>query len=101
MVGREAFLWLMASAEIGNDQDTQDGVRGELIETGSFGEHCGPLTRVAIAAVFKNTLTGRFERDLSLHFGIVPNGLNPSLPSASLALALMLAAPEPHFSKLL
>jgi hypothetical protein len=91
----------MASAEIGNDQDTQDGVRGELIESDSFGEPCEPLTRIAVTAVFKNTLTRRIERDLSLHFGIVPNGINPSLPSTSPALALMLTALEPHFSKLL
>lgn len=37
----------------------------ELIETDSFGEPCEPVTRVAIAAVFKNPFAGRFERDLS------------------------------------
>ena len=73
----------------------------ELIETDSYGEPCEPVTRVAIAAVFKNPLIGRFERDLSLLFGIVPKGANPSPPSASHALAPTLAALEPLFSKLL
>ena len=42
----------------------------EVIETDSFGEPCEPVTRVAIATVFKNPLAGRFERDLSPLFEI-------------------------------
>lgn len=42
----------------------------EVIETDSFGEPCDPVTRVAIAAVFRNPLAGRFERDLTPLFEI-------------------------------
>lgn len=42
----------------------------ELIETDSFGEPCEPVSRVAIAAVFRNPLAGRFESDLSQLFEI-------------------------------
>lgn len=42
----------------------------ERIETDSFAEPCGPITRVAIAAVFRNPLAGRFESDLSPLFEI-------------------------------
>ena len=42
----------------------------ELIEADSFGEPCEPVSRVAVAAVFKNPLAGRFERDLSSLFEI-------------------------------
>ncbi|SHL90417.1 Amino acid synthesis [Roseovarius litoreus] len=42
----------------------------ELIETDSFGEPCEPVSRVAIAAVFSNPLSGRFEQDLSPLFEI-------------------------------
>ena len=42
----------------------------ELIEADLFGEPCEPVTRVAVAAVFKNPLVGRFESDLSPLFEI-------------------------------
>ena len=42
----------------------------ELIEADLFGEPCEPVSRVAVAAVFKNPLVGRFERDLSPLFEI-------------------------------
>jgi hypothetical protein len=42
----------------------------ELIETDSFGEQCNPVSRVAVAAIFKNPLIGRFETDLSPLFDI-------------------------------
>jgi hypothetical protein len=35
-----------------------------------FGEPCEPVSRVAVAAVFKNPLVGRFEHDLSPLFEI-------------------------------
>lgn len=53
----EAILSPMASAEIGNRPDTQDSVPAGLIEADYFGEPCEPVTRVAIAAVFRNPLT--------------------------------------------
>ncbi|MDD9921293.1 MAG: amino acid synthesis family protein, partial [Boseongicola sp.] len=37
----------------------------ELIETDSFGEPCEPVSRVAVAAVIRNPLAGRFESDLT------------------------------------
>ena len=42
----------------------------ETITTDMHGELCDPVTRVAIAAVFKNPLAGRFERDLTPLFEI-------------------------------
>lgn len=42
----------------------------ELIECDMSGEPCEPVSRVAIAAVFKNPIAGRFERDLSPLFEI-------------------------------
>ena len=42
----------------------------ELITSDSFGEPCDPLTRVAIGAIFRNPLAGRFETDLSVLFDI-------------------------------
>jgi hypothetical protein len=42
----------------------------EVIETDSFGTPCEPVSRVAVAAVFRNPLAGRFERDLSPLFEI-------------------------------
>ncbi|MGI1662549.1 amino acid synthesis family protein [Palleronia sp. KMU-117] len=42
----------------------------ELIETDLLGEPCEPVSRVAVAAVFKNPVLGRFERDLSPLFDI-------------------------------
>lgn len=42
----------------------------ELIETDAMGEPCEPVSRVAIGAIFKNPLAGRFERDLSPLFEI-------------------------------
>lgn len=42
----------------------------ELIETDSLGEPCEPVSRVAIAAVFRNPLAGRFESDLAPLFEI-------------------------------
>ena len=42
----------------------------EVIESDSYGEACEPVTPVAIAAVFRNPLAGRFERDLSPLFEI-------------------------------
>jgi hypothetical protein len=62
----------------------------ELIETDSFGEPCEPVTRVAIAAVFKNPLIGRFERDLSPLFEI---GAELGVSLAEQAVALLDASP--------
>lgn len=42
----------------------------EVIEADLFGEPCDPVTRVAVAAVFRNPLAGRFERDLTPLFEI-------------------------------
>ncbi len=42
----------------------------ELIETDSFGEPCEPVSRVAVAAVIRNPLAGRFESDLTPLFEI-------------------------------
>lgn len=42
----------------------------ELIEADSFCTPCEPVSRVAVAAVFKNPLAGRFESDLSPLFAI-------------------------------
>ena len=42
----------------------------EVIETDCFGEPCEPVSRVAVAAVFTNPLSGRFEQDLSPLFEI-------------------------------
>ena len=42
----------------------------ELIETDSFGTPCEPVSRVAVGAVFRNPLAGRFEHDLSPLFEI-------------------------------
>lgn len=42
----------------------------ELITADSLGEPCEPVSRVAVAAVFRNPLAGRFERDLSALFEI-------------------------------
>ena len=42
----------------------------ERIETDSYGEPCEPVSRVAVAAIFKNPLIGRFETDLSPLFEI-------------------------------
>ncbi len=42
----------------------------ETIETDLFGEPCDPVSRVAVAAVFRNPLAGRFERDLTPLFEI-------------------------------
>ena len=42
----------------------------ETITTDLHGEPCDPVTRVAVAAVFKNPLAGRFERDLTPLFEI-------------------------------
>lgn len=42
----------------------------ERIETDMHGEPCDPVTRVAVAAVFRNPLVGRFERDLTPLFEI-------------------------------
>ena len=54
---------------IGRERDASFLVR-ELIETDSFGEPCVPVSRVAIAAVFRNPLAGRFESDLTQLFEI-------------------------------
>jgi hypothetical protein len=62
----------------------------EVIETDSFGEPCEPVTRVAIGAVFKNPLAGRFERDLSQLFEI---GAELGERLAKQAVALLGAAP--------
>ena len=67
----------------------------ELIETDSFGEPCDPVTRVAIAAVFRNPLTGRFERDLSPLFEI---GADLGKRLAGQAVAL-LALPPVSYGK--
>lgn len=67
----------------------------ELIETDSYGEPCEPVTRVAIAAVFKNPLTGRFERDLSPLFEI---GAELGRRLAEQAVAL-LGAPAVSYGK--
>ncbi|MCI5075758.1 amino acid synthesis family protein [Oricola sp.] len=42
----------------------------ELITADSLGEPCERVSRVAVAAVFRNSLAGRFERDLSALFEI-------------------------------
>lgn len=42
----------------------------ELITADSFGEPCEPVSRIAVAAVFRNPLAGRFEPDLSDLFEI-------------------------------
>ena len=62
----------------------------EVIETDSYGEPCEPVTRVAIAAVFKNPLIGRFERDLSPLFEI---GAELGKRLAEQAVALLGASP--------
>ena len=40
----------------------------ELITSDSHGEPCEPVSRVAVAAVLRNPLAGRFESDLSALF---------------------------------
>lgn len=65
----------------------------EFIETDSFGEPCAPVTRVAIAAVFKNPLNGRFERDLSPLFQI---GADLGTRLAGQAVALLGAKPTSY-----
>lgn len=62
----------------------------EVIESDSFGEPCDPVTRVAIAAVFRNPLAGRFERDLSALFEI---GAELGARLAGQAVALLGAPP--------
>lgn len=42
----------------------------ELIEADMFGERCEPVSRVAVAAIFKNPLAGHFKSDLSPLFEI-------------------------------
>lgn len=67
----------------------------ELIETDAFGEPCAPVTRVAVFAVFRNPLAGRFERDLSPLFQI---GADLGNRLAGQAVAL-LAAPPVSYGK--
>ena len=62
----------------------------EVIESDSFGEPCEPVTRVAVAAVFANPLSGRHERDLSLLFEI---GAELGERLAKQAVAMLGAAP--------
>ena len=42
----------------------------ERIETDSYGQPCEPVSRVAVATIFKNPLIGHFETDLSPLFEI-------------------------------
>lgn len=42
----------------------------ETIQTDGFGQPCDPITRVAVAAVVRNPLAGRFVEDLSPLFDI-------------------------------
>ena len=62
----------------------------EVIEADSFGEPCAPVSHVAVAAVFRNPLAGRFERDLAPLFEIGA-ALGQSL--APQAVALLGGAP--------
>ena len=62
----------------------------ELIEADMFGERCEPVSRVAIAAVFKNPLVGRFENDLSPLFEI---GAELGERLAEKAISLLNSAP--------
>ena len=47
----------------------------ETINSDAFGEPCGPVTRVAAMAVFRNPLAGRFEADLYLPAGEISDSL--------------------------
>lgn len=62
----------------------------EMIETDSFGEPCEPVSRVAMAAVFKNPFAGRFVHDLSPLFEI---GAELGERLAEQAVALLVGAP--------
>lgn len=62
----------------------------EVIESDSHGEPCEPVTRVAVAAVFRNPLAGRFARDLSPLFQI---GAELGERLAAQAVALLGAPP--------
>ncbi len=42
----------------------------ELITSDYLGEKCDPVSRVAMAAIFRNPLAGRFKTDLSVLFEI-------------------------------
>lgn len=50
--------------------DTQDRFLTQLITSDVQGTPCVPITRVAVAAVFRNPLAGRFETDLPALFAI-------------------------------
>jgi hypothetical protein len=62
----------------------------EVIQTDSFGEPCPPVTRVAVAAVFRNPLAGKFVRDLTPLFQI---GADLGAQLAGQAVALLAAPP--------
>ena len=62
----------------------------ELITSDSHGEPCSPVSRVAMAAIFKNPLAGRFETDLSVLFDI---GAELGEILAKQAVAQLLGAP--------
>lgn len=67
----------------------------EQIEADSFGEPCAPVTRVAVAGVFRNPLAGRFAHDLSPLFDIGAE-LGERLAAQAVA---MLGAPPVSYGK--